>query len=144
MNCQTTPKVQNKVLRDQTTHKVKEESDNHVSTTYQPMRNADEYDLKPSILAIYPERDMDASVKQECERLAADNIDLKDDTINPLAIQMTKKRGIACGKTGMEHEVEPMKLSAEILHKPGASPARKKATAAGDKQPTLFSYFGKG
>lgn len=125
-------------------NEVKEESDTHDSTAYLSIRNTDEYGLKPSTAAMSFEKDTGVSVKQEYEGLAGDSADSKDGTIKPLASTVTKKRGIAGYKTWMENEIEAKKLLAEKIHKPGSSPARKKATGAGDKQTTLFSYFGKG
>lgn len=123
---------------------MKEEFETEDIINHQPVTKSVEDDIKPNISDLSRQGAIEVPAKREYEELSADSKH-SDDESDKLHRSPVKKKGRgASDETMVKLEEHTKKASPAKPHKPDASSVRKKASSADDKQPTLFSYFGKG
>ncbi|KAL3531050.1 hypothetical protein ACH5RR_010372 [Cinchona calisaya] len=118
------------------------------TTKEEPKRLKEEFntqdDMKPNVSDLSCQRAIEVPAKREYEGLSTDTKQ-SDDESDKLHRSPEKKKGrVASDETMVKLEEQTKRASPAKMHKPDANTARKKASSATDKQPTLFSYFGKG
>ncbi|XP_027160622.1 embryonic stem cell-specific 5-hydroxymethylcytosine-binding protein [Coffea eugenioides] len=141
-NSQADSKTENRTIKGEPMG-LQEESEADDLTNHQHVTKSAENDSKPDFSNLSRDEALHIPVKREYEVCSSDTKHTDDESEKLHESPVTKKVRGASEETMVKLEEQTQKTSPTKTHKPGASSVRKKASSSGDKQPTLFSYFGK-